>query len=75
MNRQTAKDGEVPLTRRELEVLRMMADGMSNRRIADELGVSYHTVRNHVSAILTKLRVRNQEEAARIGRVIGLNED
>ena len=70
--RQEAGEGEDnPLTVRELEVLRLMTAGLSNREISDRLGVSYHTVRNHVSSIRGKLNVRRRNDAARIGRILG----
>ena len=53
-----------PLTRRECEVLRRLARGWSNRRIAGDLGVADCTVRTHVSRILGKLGVSNRLEAA-----------
>src|SRR6185436_6117057 len=46
-----------PLTVREQEVFEQMADGLSNRQIAHALGISEHTVKFHVSAILGKLGV------------------
>ncbi|MBV8064478.1 MAG: response regulator transcription factor [Actinobacteria bacterium] len=52
------------LTRREVEVLRLMATGCSDAEIAHSLGVSWHTVRTHVEHILAKLDVRNRTEAA-----------
>lgn len=61
-----------PLTDRELEVLRLMAAGLSNRDISKQLGVSYHTVRNHLSSIRSKLSVKRRNDAARIGRMLGL---
>ncbi|BBA33714.1 nitrate/nitrite response regulator protein [Methylocaldum marinum] len=51
------------LTRREIEVLRFMAGGYSNREVADVLGVSEGTVKNHVSSILSKLGVRDRTRA------------
>jgi DNA-binding CsgD family transcriptional regulator/tetratricopeptide (TPR) repeat protein len=51
------------LTRRETEVLRLLAAGLSNAQIAVRLGLSDRTVDNHVSAILHKLGVRTREEA------------
>lgn len=52
-----------PLTKRELEVLRLMAGGYSNREIADALGASEGTVKNHISSILSKLGVRDRIRA------------
>ncbi|HWS48035.1 MAG TPA: response regulator transcription factor, partial [Acidimicrobiia bacterium] len=52
------------LTDRELEVLRLIAKGMSNKDIAAELVISQNTVRNHVRNILEKLQVRSRVEAA-----------
>jgi DNA-binding CsgD family transcriptional regulator len=52
------------LTRRELEVLRLVAAGMSNREIASELVVSEHTVARHLQNIFTKLRISSRTAAA-----------
>ncbi|MEL6272365.1 MAG: response regulator transcription factor, partial [Chloroflexota bacterium] len=52
------------LTARELEVLALIARGLSNTEIGDELSVSPFTVKNHVSNILSKLNVRSRAEAA-----------
>jgi len=52
------------LTERELDVLRLLAEGKSNAEIADALVLSDKTVRNHVSTILDKLNVTNRVEAA-----------
>jgi two-component system NarL family response regulator len=52
------------LTDRELEVLRLIARGMSNKDIGTELVISENTVRNHVRNILEKLQVRSRVEAA-----------
>lgn len=54
------------LTQRELEVLRLLALGLTNRAIADELLLSLHTVRNHVQAVLTKLGGHSKLEAVAI---------
>lgn len=51
------------LTRRELEILELVADGLANQDIAERLGISPHTVMKHVSNIITKLGVGNRMEA------------
>ena len=53
-----------PLTGRELEVLRLIAHGLTNQDIADKLVVSERTVRSHVSNILEKLHLSNRTQAA-----------
>ena len=52
-----------PLTPRELEVLAAMADGASNKAIARRLGISFHTAKFHVAAILAKLDADTRTEA------------
>ncbi|TXJ07555.1 MAG: response regulator transcription factor [Aeromicrobium sp.] len=52
------------LTARELEVLRLVARGMSNRDIAKELFISENTVKNHIRNILEKLQMKSRMEAA-----------
>jgi DNA-binding NarL/FixJ family response regulator len=62
----TPAPGENPagaLTRREVEVLRLMADGCGTRAVADTLHVSPATVRNHVQNVLAKLGVHSRLEA------------
>jgi DNA-binding NarL/FixJ family response regulator len=63
-----------PLTPRELEVLQLMAEGLTNRSIAFQLGISEYTVKFHVNAILTKLEAQSRTEAsvkaARLGLLI-----
>jgi DNA-binding CsgD family transcriptional regulator len=56
------------LTQREVEVLRLIAVGKSNRDIANALFVSPHTVANHVRSILTKTNTANRTEAAAYAR-------
>ena len=60
------------LTRREREVLEMMADGFSNKEIAAQLSISAHTVKFHISPILGKLGASSRTEAASIGLRRGL---
>ena len=52
------------LTGRELEVLKMIADGLSNRQIAGEMVISENTVKGHVSNILSKLHLTDRTQAA-----------
>jgi DNA-binding NarL/FixJ family response regulator len=52
------------LTARELEVLRLLARGLANKRVALELGISERTVKTHVSSILAKLGVTDRTQAA-----------
>jgi len=70
--RRATGEEEVPLTGRELEVLRLMAKGWSNQRIAKELSITERTVRFHVENILTKLGVRSRTEAVVEGVKRGL---
>lgn len=52
-----------PLTGRELEVLRLVAQGLSNRQVAERLTVTEATVRSHVSNVLSKLHLANRVQA------------
>jgi NarL family two-component system response regulator LiaR len=55
---------EEPLTEREVEVLKLVAQGLSNQAIADKLIVSERTVRTHISNILSKLHLANRTQVA-----------
>ncbi|HEY8210539.1 MAG TPA: response regulator transcription factor [Myxococcaceae bacterium] len=63
-----------PLTDRELQVLSLLAEGLSNKLIAGRLGISEHTAKFHVNAILGKLGVQSRTEAvvraARLGMLM-----
>jgi len=61
-----------PLTRREVEVLGLLAEGLANKNIASRLGISEHTVKTHVASILTKLDAFSRAEAVAIGARQGL---
>lgn len=60
------------LTRRELDVLRAVADGKSNQEIANELVLSENTVKYHVHSILDKLQLKSRREAAAYAKERGL---
>ena len=61
-----------PLTPRELEVLAMLAEGLSNKLLAYRLGISEHTVKFHVASILTKLQAGSRTDAVMQGIRRGL---
>ncbi|MFL6114975.1 MAG: response regulator transcription factor, partial [Catenulispora sp.] len=63
------------LTAREREVLRLVAEGQSNSRIAERLYISPKTASVHVSRIIAKLEVTNRGEAAAVARRLGLLDD
>lgn len=61
-----------PLTAREKEVLQQMAEGLANKQIALELGISEHTVKFHLSALYAKLGAASRTEAVKRGIELGL---
>jgi DNA-binding NarL/FixJ family response regulator len=65
---------EFGLTKRELEILRMTADGLSNSLIAKQLWVTEQTVKFHLSNIYSKLGVSNRTAASRVAQLNGLLE-
>jgi two-component system, NarL family, response regulator LiaR len=64
LHRPPAPDPLRPLSRREREVLQLVARGHSNRQIAHELGIGEQTVKTHVSSVLTKLNLEDRVQAA-----------
>ena len=60
-----ARAGLPGISRREEEVLALLADGLTDREIGDRLGISPRTVETHVGSLLNKLGVRNRAQAAR----------
>jgi DNA-binding NarL/FixJ family response regulator len=67
--------GGPALTPRETEVLRLVAKGLTARRIAERLGLSPRTVENHVQNVLGKLQLTNRVELARYAIEQGLDAD
>lgn len=70
--RATTLDNPAGLTNRQVDVLRLLADGLTNAELADRLFLSVKTVDHHVSAILTKLDVTKRRDAVRRARETGL---
>jgi two-component system response regulator DesR len=63
---------QVPLSKREREVVRLIASGATNREIAERLYLSPHTVKEYTSSVYRKLGVRNRAEAVKRAQRIGL---
>lgn len=63
-DRNAVKEGLDSLTKREYEVLSLIAEGLSNKEISERLYISEKTVKNHVSSILRKLDVSDRTQAA-----------
>ncbi|MBC8504054.1 MAG: AAA family ATPase [Anaerolineales bacterium] len=61
-----------PLTERELEVLQLLAEGLSNRAIADELIIALGTTKTHISRIMSKLNAENRTQAVALARELGI---
>jgi DNA-binding CsgD family transcriptional regulator len=63
---------ELGVTRRELEILELIAGGMSNREIAEKLFVSENTVKTHSSRLFDKLGAKRRTQAVQLGKELGL---
>ena len=68
----TLKDVTAPLTRKELQVLTLIAEGNSNKQIANQLSISDQAIKNHVSAILRKINANYRAHAVFIAIRDGL---
>ncbi|MDV3128683.1 response regulator transcription factor [Mycobacterium sp. 21AC1] len=66
---------ELVLTAREIQILRMLELGLSNRDIAEKLCIAVHTVKNHVHSLLAKLGVSTRAQAAALARTVLHAED
>jgi len=63
---------ELGITRREREILELIAEGLSNREIAEKLFVSENTVKTHSSRLFDKLSAKRRTQAVQIGKELGL---
>ena len=72
--RPTTPANPANLTARELEVLRLLVEGRSNREIAEQLFISNKTASVHVTNLLAKLGVHSRLEAAAMARRLGLEQ-
>jgi len=66
------KVNELGITKRELEILQLIAQGLSNREIAEKLFVSENTVKTHSSRLLDKLNAKRRTQAVQFGKEFGL---
>jgi NarL family two-component system response regulator LiaR len=66
------KRANLGITRRELEILELIAQGMSNREIAEKLYVSENTVKTHSSRVFDKLGAKRRTQAVQLGKECGL---
>lgn len=70
LNEERQKD--LGITKRELEILELIAQGLSNREIAEKLFVSENTVKTHSSRLFDKLSAKRRTQAVQIGKEMGL---
>jgi DNA-binding CsgD family transcriptional regulator len=70
LNEERQKD--LGITKRELEILELIAQGLSNREIAEKLFVSENTIKTHSSRLFDKLNAKRRTQAVQIGKEMGL---
>ena len=70
--RNDEKAAEIGITRRELEILELIAEGLSNKEIAERVFVSENTVKTHSSRVFEKLGARRRTQAVQRGKEFGL---
>lgn len=63
------------LTSRQKQVLKLLTDGMTNKEIATELGLSEYTIKIHITGIFKTLHVSNRTQAVIVARYVGVNSD
>jgi ATP/maltotriose-dependent transcriptional regulator MalT len=63
---------QLGITKRELEILQLIATGLSNREIAEKLFVSENTVKTHSSRLFDKLSAKRRTQAVQLGKEMGL---
>jgi DNA-binding NarL/FixJ family response regulator len=68
----TVNEAPNPLSAREIEIMRLVAEGLSNREIADRLVISEGTVKNHLTNILSKLGARDRMQATIKAKELGI---
>ena len=64
MNHTNQNSDNIKLTKREIEVVKLLIEGFENEEIADKINISTHTVKAHISGIMKKLDAKNRTEAA-----------
>ena len=64
MNHTNQNSDNIKLTKREIEVVKLLIEGFENEEIADRINISTHTVKAHISGIMKKLDAKNRTEAA-----------
>lgn len=69
---ETSVSNGMPLTRREVEIVRLIEEGLSNKEIATRLNIEVSTVKNHVHNILDKLHLRSRYSAVKYAKAQGL---
>ncbi|MBT9163571.1 MAG: Transcriptional regulatory protein LiaR [Chloroflexi bacterium] len=72
VSRKPAEKEELGLSPREREILMLIADGLTNREIAEELFISVNTAKTHLKNILTKLQVKSRAQIVAYGARAGL---
>lgn len=70
LGRHNPESKNLPLTERENQILRLLDEGLSNQQIGSRLGVSIHTVKNHLHSIFGKLGVSSRTEAVAVHRAM-----